>query len=62
MAKMMTKTQIAGHIASKFEITKKQSTEILMELATLAAKRSSTNFIADSNTSVSPGLSTMWPP
>jgi len=45
MAKMMTKTQIAGHIASKFEITKKQSTEILMELATLAAKQAKNGFV-----------------
>ena len=32
MAKMMTKSQIAGHLANKFEITKKQSTQILEEL------------------------------
>jgi DNA-binding protein HU-beta len=37
MSKMMTKSQIAGHFADKFEITKKQSVEILEELAMLAA-------------------------
>ncbi len=45
MAKMMTKTQIAGYIANKFEISKKQSTEILMELATLAAKQAKNGFV-----------------
>lgn len=45
MAKMMTKTQIAGHIANKFEITKKQSTEILVELASLAAKQAKNGFV-----------------
>lgn len=45
MAKMMTKTQIAGHIANKFELSKKQSTEILMELATLAAKQAKNGFV-----------------
>ena len=45
MAKMMTKSQIAGHIADKFEITKKQSVEILEELATLAAKQARNGFV-----------------
>jgi DNA-binding protein HU-beta len=45
MAKMMTKTQVAGHIASKFDISKKQSTEILAELATLAAKQAKNGFV-----------------
>jgi DNA-binding protein HU-beta len=45
MAKMMTKTQIAGHIATKFELSKKQSTEILMELAALAAKQAKNGFV-----------------
>ena len=45
MAKMMTKTQIAGHIANKFELSKKQSTEILMELANLAAKQAKNGFV-----------------
>ena len=45
MAKMMTKTQIAGHIATKFELSKKQSTEILMELANLAAKQAKNGFV-----------------
>ncbi len=38
MAKMMTKTQVAGHIATKFEISKKQSTQILEALAAKQAK------------------------
>ena len=45
MAKMMTKTQIAGHIAGKFELSKKQSTLILEELATLAAKQAKNGFV-----------------
>ena len=45
MAKMMTTTQIAGHIANKFELSKKQSTEILMELANLAAKQAKNGFV-----------------
>ena len=45
MAKMMTKSQIAGHIATKFELTKKQSTMILEELATLAAKQARNGFV-----------------
>jgi len=45
MAKMMTKTQIAGHIATKFELSKKQSTEILMELAMLAGKQAKNGFV-----------------
>ena len=44
-SKMMTKSQIAGHLANKFEITKKQSTEILEELAVLAAKQAKTGFV-----------------
>ena len=44
-SKMMTKSQIAGHLANKFEITKKQSTQILEELATLAAKQAKTGFV-----------------
>ena len=44
MAKMMPKTQVAGHIATKFEISKKQSTQILEELATLAAKQAKNGF------------------
>ena len=46
MAKMMTKTQVAGHIATKFEISKKQSTQILEELATLAAKQAKNGFVS----------------
>ena len=38
MAKMMTKSQVAAHIAGKFELTKKMGTAILEELATLAGK------------------------
>ena len=45
MAKMMTKSQIAGHLADKFEITKKTSTMILEELATLAAKQAKNGFV-----------------
>ena len=45
MAKMMTKTQVAGHIATKFEISKKQSTMILEELAALAAKQAKNGFV-----------------
>ena len=45
MAKMMTKTQIAGHIATRFEISKKHSTMILEELATLAAKQAKNGFV-----------------
>ncbi len=45
MAKMMTKTQIAGHIADRFEISKKNSTMILEELATLAAKQAKNGFV-----------------
>jgi DNA-binding protein HU-beta len=45
MAKMMTKTQVAGHIATKFEISKKASTMILEELATLAAKQAKNGFV-----------------
>jgi DNA-binding protein HU-beta len=45
MAKMMTKTQVAGHIAAKFEISKKQSAQILEELATLAAKQAKNGFV-----------------
>ena len=45
MAKMMTKTQVAGHIATKFELSKKASTQILEELATLAAKQAKNGFV-----------------
>ncbi len=45
MAKMMTKTQVAGHIATKFELSKKQSTLILEELAALAAKQARNGFV-----------------
>ena len=45
MAKMMTKSQIAGYIANKFELTKKQGTMILEELANLAAKEAKKGFV-----------------
>ena len=45
MPKMMTKSQIAGYLANKFELTKKQSTQILEELATLAAKQAKNGFV-----------------
>ena len=44
MAKQMTKAQIAGYIASKFELTKKTSVAILEELASLAAKQARNGF------------------
>src|SRR3990172_3653085 len=45
MPKMMTKSQIAGHLANKFEITKKTSVQILEELATLAARQARNGFV-----------------
>src|SRR5438045_3219989 len=45
MAKMMTKSQIAGYIANKFELTKKQGAAILEELASLAAKEAKKGFV-----------------
>ncbi len=45
MAKMMTKSQVAGYIASKFDLTKKQGTQILEEIATLAAKQARNGFV-----------------
>ncbi|MEY4374748.1 MAG: Transcriptional dual regulator HU-beta [Candidatus Eisenbacteria bacterium] len=45
MAKMMTKTQVAAHLATKFEVTKKTGTAILEELATLAAKQAKNGFV-----------------
>jgi DNA-binding protein HU-beta len=42
--KAMTKAQIAGYIADKFELTKKQSAAILEELANLAAKEARRGF------------------
>ncbi len=44
-SKIMTKSQVAAHLADKFEITKKQSTMILEELATLAAKQAKSGFV-----------------
>jgi DNA-binding protein HU-beta len=45
MAKQMTKSQIAKHLAEKFEITKKTSVSILEELASLAAKQARNGFV-----------------
>ena len=45
MAKMMTKTQVASYIATKFEVTKKTGTAILEELAALAAKQAKNGFV-----------------
>ena len=45
MAKMMTKSQVAGYIAGKFNLTKKQGTQILEELAVLAAKQARNGFV-----------------
>jgi DNA-binding protein HU-beta len=44
MAKQMTKSQIAGYLASKFGLTKKTSVALLEELATLAAKQARNGF------------------
>ena len=44
-SKMMTKSQVASHLASKFELTKRQGTAILEELATLAAKEAKKGFV-----------------
>ncbi len=43
-AKMMTKTQIAGYLAEKFEFPKKMGQAILDELAQLAAKNAKVGF------------------
>ena len=45
MAKMMTKSQIAAHLANKFEMSKKSGTAILEELANLAAKQAKNGFV-----------------
>ena len=45
MAKMMSKSQVAGYIAGKFGLTKKQGTLILEELANLAAKQARNGFV-----------------
>jgi DNA-binding protein HU-beta len=45
MAKMMTKSQVAAYIANKFDLTKKTGTQILEELATLAAKQARHGFV-----------------
>ena len=45
MAKMMTKSQIAGHLANKFDLKKKTSVSILEELAQLAAKQAKNGFV-----------------
>ena len=45
MAKMMTKSQIAAHIADKFEMSKKNGTAILEELALLASKQAKNGFV-----------------
>lgn len=44
-ARMMTKSQIAAHLAGKFELTKKTGTMILEELAVLAAKEAKKGFV-----------------
>lgn len=45
MAKAMTKSQIADHLARKTGITKKTATQILDELATLAYKEAKNSFV-----------------
>ena len=42
--KQMTKSQVAAYIAEKFDLTKRQGTEILEELAKLAAKEAKRGF------------------
>lgn len=44
MAKSMTKSQVADHLAGKAGITKKAASEILEELASLAYKEASNVF------------------
>ena len=43
-AKIMTKTQIAGYLAEKFEVPKKTGVAILEEIAALAAKQAKVGF------------------
>ncbi|MEO5987339.1 MAG: HU family DNA-binding protein [Candidatus Eisenbacteria bacterium] len=43
-AKIMTKTQIAGYLAEKFEVPKKVGVAILEEIAALAAKQAKIGF------------------
>jgi DNA-binding protein HU-beta len=45
MAKSMTKSAIIGHLAQKTTLTKKQVTDVLDQLATLAAKEAKNVFI-----------------
>lgn len=44
MAKAMTKSQIAAHLASKFDLKKKVAVEILEELAALAYREARNSF------------------
>lgn len=44
MAKAMTKSQIADHIAKKAEISKKLATQLLEELAALAYREAKNTF------------------
>ncbi len=44
MAKALTKSQVAAHLAEKIEITKKQAVAALEELATLAYKNAKNTF------------------
>ncbi|HZR47381.1 MAG TPA: HU family DNA-binding protein [Candidatus Manganitrophaceae bacterium] len=44
MAKAMTKSQIADHLAKKAEISKKLATQLLEELATLAYREAKNTF------------------
>ena len=45
MAKAMTKSQIADHMARKAGVTKKTATEILDDFATLAYKEAKNSFV-----------------
>jgi len=44
MAKALTKSQVAAHLAEKSEITKKQAVAVLEELAALAYKNAKNTF------------------
>ena len=44
MGKAMTKSQIAAHLASKFELKKKDAVSILEEIASLAYREAKNSF------------------
>jgi DNA-binding protein HU-beta len=45
MAKMMTKTQVTGHLAQKTGLSKKQITEVFEETLSLATKEAKNGFV-----------------